>query len=308
MDPRSPGRPSQFLGTMLVGAATSSLAVLTGTSRPTIDRLMAEAGLRDVDSRQRLHWLLQTARKLFGGWLRRAAGRVFDRYVREYRCGGLVFHIPQDLTTLETRAEFLVNRYESVERRFARKYVPRDATVIELGGCLGVVACLVNRRLADPRRHVVFEPHPEIARYLEANRERNDCRFQIRRQIVAEANPAAFYLRDPYIGGSSMHRPSGRRIEVPTVTIAKLEQETGLHFDTLVIDIEGAEHAFFAENGDLLGRARVVIVEFHPQIIGEVACEESRDRLEAAGLRQRNRVRSVEAWSRPGGGDPQPSA
>src|SRR5437867_7005858 len=82
---------SQLLGAMLVGATTRSLAVLTGASRPAIDRLMAEAGVLDVNSWRRLHWLFQTARKLFGGWLRRAAGRVFDQCVREYRCGRLVF-------------------------------------------------------------------------------------------------------------------------------------------------------------------------------------------------------------------------
>jgi FkbM family methyltransferase len=284
---------------MLVGATAGSLARLTGAGRPTIERLMAEAGLREGDAWQRLRWLVRSAGSLLNGWLRRAAGRAFDRWVGEYRCSGLAFHIPPDLTTLETRAEFLFHRYENVERRFAGKYVPSEATVLELGGCLGVVACLINRRLADPRRHVVFEPHPRIADHLAANRDRNRCRFQIRRQIVAAGGPAAFYLRDPFVGGSSLLRPGDRKIEVPTVTVADLERDTGLRFDTLVVDIEGAEHAFFAENAELLGRARVVLVEFHEQIIGEAACEESRNRLRAAGLQRRDRQGSVEAWSRP---------
>ena len=287
---------------MLVGATAGSLAVLTRANRATVDRLLAEAGLHDSDPWQRLVWLWRAGGGLLAGRLRRAAGRVFDRWVGVFRYGRLVFAVPPELTTLETRGDFLFGRYENVERRFARRYVEPDAAVLELGGCLGIVACVINQRLADPRRHVVLEPHPAIAGYLEANRKRNSCRFQIRRQVVARGDTAAFYLRDPYVGGSSMLRIEGRRIDVPSITIDRLEQETGLAFDTLVVDIEGGEAAFFAENDALLCRVRLVIVEFHPQIIGAPACEQGRDQLRAAGLILRRRCRSVEAWSRPVGG------
>jgi len=218
--------------------------------------------------------------------------------VRHYRVDGLVFHIPRELTTLETRAEFLFDSYENVERRFATRYIAPDATVLELGGCLGIVACTLNRRLSDPARHVVFEPHPQIAGHLAANRDRNRCGFQIRRQVIAPSGPATFYLRDPLVGGSSMLRSSERKIDVPTVTLAELEAETGLQFDALVIDIEGAEHAFVVENADFLRRMRSVVIELHPQIIGDAACEDCRGRMRAAGLRQLDCQGCVEAWGR----------
>jgi FkbM family methyltransferase len=291
--------PVRWLGAVLVGVVSTVLGFATGASRVTIDRLAAEAGLPASEPWRRLTWLLRSARRLIAGWVRRAAGRAFDRRGGLGSCDGLVFAVPHELTTLETRGEFFLRRYEAVERRFARRYVTPDATVLELGGCLGVVACVVNRRLADCRRHIVFEPHPAIAGYLEQNRERNGCSFAVRRQIVAAQGPAVFYLRDPFVGGSSLLRPDGRGIAVPTVTIPELEVETGLSFDTLIVDIEGGEHGFFAENTQLLSRARLVIVEFHPQIIGEAACAESRDRLRAAGLTPRAVCRSVETWTRP---------
>lgn len=287
-------------GEALFAVAARLIGAFTGASRATIDRLAAEAGLAEAEPWQRLVWLRQSARPIFKGWLLRRAGRVFDRWLREYRSGGLAFAVPPELTTLETRGEFLFGRYESVERRFARKYIPADATVLELGGCLGIVACAVNRRLADPRRHVVFEPHPRIAACLAANRDRNRCRFQIRQEIIGAGGPVAFYLRDPYVGGSSLLRPSGRSIEVGTTTIADVERETGLGFNALIVDIEGGEADLFAENADLLARTRVVIVEFHPQIVGEAACATSRARLQNAGLSRVNRRGCVEAWARPG--------
>jgi FkbM family methyltransferase len=231
--------------------------------------------------------------------LLRAAGGFFDRYVREYRYRGLRFEIPRELTTPELRARFLLHRYEAPERALTRKYITADATVLELGGCLGVVSCLVNRQLADPRRHVVFEPHPLITRYLEANRANNGCRFQIRQQIISNAQTATFYCREPFIAGSSTVRLGRDEIEVATTTVERVEQETGFTFDSLVVDIEGGEREFFAENVSLVERVRRVIVELHPRIIGNAACAEIRDRFAAAGLSLRRRRGGVEAWLRP---------
>jgi len=227
-------------------------------------------------------------------------GGLFDRHVREYRHKGLHFEIPRELSTPEFRARFLLHRYEVPEQVLTRKYIAPDATVLELGGCLGVISCLMNRRLSDPRRHVVFEPHPLIIPYLEANRRRNCCEFEVRQQIISRAPTATFYRRDPSIGGSSTVRVGRLALEVPTTTVERVEHETGFTFDSLVIDIEGGEHKFFTENVALVERLRVVVAEFHPLIIGNAVCAEIRDRLRTAGLSPRDRRGRVEAWLRRG--------
>ncbi|MGH7031677.1 MAG: FkbM family methyltransferase [Stellaceae bacterium] len=242
--------------------------------------------------------LARDAKRAITGRLLRVGGRVFDRYVREYRYRGLRFEIPRELSTPEFRARFLLHRYEVPERVLTRKYIPPDATVLELGGCLGVISCQVNRRLADPRRHIVLEAHPLIVPYLEANRARNGCAFQIRQQIISHAPTATFYRREPSIAGSSTVRIGRLKIEVPTTTVERVEHETGLAFDALVSDIEGGEHKFFAENLAFLARLRVIVVELHPQIVGNAACAEIRERLAAAGLSLRDRRGHVEAWLR----------
>ena len=42
-------------------------------------------------------------------------------------------------------------------------------SVLELGGCLGVISVVVNSRLTDPSRHVVVEANPKLIKYLEHN-------------------------------------------------------------------------------------------------------------------------------------------
>lgn len=301
---------------ILMTANTAWLPVMRRANLPALEKPPSLAQLRELVDRTlstpcpgppakpslmgRGSAFARDAERAIGNRLLRAGGRLFDRYVREYRHRGLRFEIPRELSTPEFRARFLLHRYEVPERILTRKHIPRDATVLELGGCLGVISCLVNRRLADPRRHVVFEPHPLIVPYLEANRARNCCGFQVRQQVIARASTATFYRRDPSIAGSSTVRIGRLKIEVPTTTVERVERETGFAFDSLVIDIEGGEHLFFTENMGLAQRLRVAIVEFHPQIIGNAACAEIRDRLAAAGLALRDRRGRVEAWLRPG--------
>jgi FkbM family methyltransferase len=290
----------QIMGRIAESLLVRALACTFRASRQDVLRHVAAAGLDDAGPTKRIAWLLRGARDLLAGAGERAAGRLFDRYIRQYRYCGLRFTVPRDLTTLETRGRFLLRRYEIPECRLSRKYIARDASVLELGGCLGVVACLINRRLEDPRRHVVVEPHPAIVPYLEANCRRNECAFTVHQLVVSDADGATFYLRDPYIAGSSTVRTSDREITVPTTTVTRLERESGLSFDTLLIDIEGAEYAFFQENAALLQRLRAAIVELHPQIIGEAACDDIRHRLSEAGLAHRETMGGVEAWTRTG--------
>ena len=67
-----------------------------------------------------------------------------------------------------------------VRSRFAAKrYIRRDIPVVEYGGSMGIVACLLNRRLKNPGDHVVVEANPQNLPTLHENRDRNHCHFEI---------------------------------------------------------------------------------------------------------------------------------
>jgi hypothetical protein len=48
------------------------------------------------------------------------------------------------------RLELITNQYELPERHAVVRYLRRDLPVIELGGSMGVVACVTNKLLTDP--------------------------------------------------------------------------------------------------------------------------------------------------------------
>jgi hypothetical protein len=61
----------------------------------------------------------------------------------------------------------------------------RDLPVIELGGALGVVACVTNKLLAQPSAHVVVEANPLAIPPLTVNKEANHCAFEIVNRAIA---------------------------------------------------------------------------------------------------------------------------
>lgn len=239
------------------------------------------------------HVLVRARNRFF-----RAMGRIFDAYVKVYAHGGVVCEAPKEATTLEFRGRLLLGLYERPELELVRRHVDREATVLELGGCLGVVACSMNRRLSDGRRHVVLEAHPLLVGFLQRNRERNSCRFEVRHAVISRQEKMDFYVRDPFIAGGSTVRMGSRKIEVPTTSVAALEQAFNLSFDTLFIDIEGGELVFFEENPEFLSRLRTVIIETHPKIIGAAGCDRIRAQFAAAGLSRARAIGDVEAWTR----------
>jgi len=239
-------------------------------------------------------------------WLgvQRISGAVFDWLGGEYATGGQRFAVPGELTSRTFRGRFPLGLYELPERLLLWRYLRRGTTVLELGGCLGVVSCLVNARLRDPRRHVVVEANPALLPWLEANRARNGARFEIVDGIIGRGEgPRSFWTGGAIVSGSANFPHAGTEpIQVREQTLKALEARHGLSFDTLLIDIEGGETEFLCDHPDLLAQARLVVVEFHPRFIGEAACAEGRLALAAAGLVRRARVGPAEAWTRPRAG------
>ncbi|WP_169742867.1 FkbM family methyltransferase [Muricoccus aerilatus] len=226
--------------------------------------------------------------------LEQASGWLFDRLGGEYRHQGLRFTVPTELTTRRFRGRFLLGLYEMPERRLLR-HLPHDCTLLDLGGCLGVVSCLANRRLQDPRRHVVVEANPALLPTLITNRNRNDAAFTIVNGVVG--GDGKFWPGGNIVAGSA-HRPRAEPIHVPMVDVASLEMRHSLKFDAFVMDIEGGEAEFIAVQEARLSRARFVLVEFHPSFIGKPACDTARQRLSAAGLVCAGKVLNAEAWIR----------
>jgi FkbM family methyltransferase len=206
----------------------------------------------------------------------------------------MTFEIPREDTDLAMRGKFTADTYELPERVLAKRYLRSTAAVLELGGCIGVVACVINRMLQQPRRHVVVEGNPSIVPVLKHNRDLNGCAFQIVHGVVTQS--AQPRMSVGLVMDSNQLADTG--IEVPALSIEYLERIHALRFDTLVMDIEGGEYNVLHENSNRLPSLNTAIIEFHPWLIGEAKTAELYRLLSEAGLRKASEMSSTQAWVR----------
>ena len=101
-----------------------------------------------------------------------------------------------------TKLFLLDGRYELPERRAVKRHLKRDLPVIELGGSLGVVACITNKLLTDPTAHVVVEANPRAIPQLTLNKTSNHCAFEIVNCALAYGVDAVTFVL-PSIGATN---------------------------------------------------------------------------------------------------------
>ncbi|MDX2301820.1 MAG: FkbM family methyltransferase [Microscillaceae bacterium] len=190
-------------------------------------------------------------------------GLYFDVFQKEYRTQGLRFQIPFEMTTRSFRSRFFWDVYENKERKYLQQYLSREASVLELGACLGVVSCVTNSLLAHPERHVVLEANPKLIPWIVKNKIQNNCAFAVENTIISQREAVDFYLHPMIIAGNTQ-RITPEKVTIKGVGIEYLEQKYGLQFDTLMMDIEGGELEFLEQNQAFLQRAQSVFMEIHP--------------------------------------------
>lgn len=179
--------------------------------------------------------------------------------------------IPDSLTKL-----FLLDgRYELPERRAVKKHLRRDLPVIELGGALGVVACITNKLLAQPAAHVVVEANPRAIPPLTLNKEANHCAFEIVNRAIAYDVETVTFSPTVDIASNSIESDgtqlygTEQPVTVKAVQLGSLVAGHGFARFSLVCDIEGKEYDLVCHEIEVLKKADVIVMETHARIIGE---------------------------------------
>jgi FkbM family methyltransferase len=231
-------------------------------------------------------------------FIRPMIGFGFDLAGAIYRVEGCQFEIPIHLTDRIYRSAFVLGEYEAGERKLIREFLRTDDRVIELGGCIGVLSCLVNSRLSSPCRHLVVEANPELIPLLKRHRELNRACFEIEECAVSTEPEVTFAVHRFMTHGGVFAQGGTRRIRVRGRSLADLHDSHG-PFNALLIDVEGSELEILRISSNLLLEYRLVIIELHKEILGVEGLEECRRILASAGLKRSAAIQSAEAWVRP---------
>jgi FkbM family methyltransferase len=204
---------------------------------------------------------------------------------KKLRLDGCTFSM-EGIDDSATRIELITNKYEAPERRAVARYVRRHLPVVELGGSMGVVACITNKLLKDRTAHLVVEANPLAIRHLELNRKLNRCQFEIvNRAIAYGADSVTFRPSSNMCGNSITVDGDLSAVTVQTAQLRDLVHDRGFSRFTLVCDIEGLEYDLVCHERDVLKNADTIIMETHARFIGEDKLRLMMTKLEGLGFR-----------------------
>jgi FkbM family methyltransferase len=209
---------------------------------------------------------------------------------------GCSFNVNSSVISTRLKSRFLFNNYETPEREALQLFLDPTLPVIELGGSVGVVACLTNRKLSNPGQHVVVEANPALVPLLEENRDRNKCGFTVLPRAYAYGRDYVLFHSNVtnFLGSSTLTYSDAEAIagevvndvEVKTISLQAIMDQYGFDRCTLICDIEGGE-AELVEHESALIRDKVatIIIEVHAGFIGEDTTRDMLVRLESLGFR-----------------------
>ncbi|WP_299826277.1 FkbM family methyltransferase [uncultured Roseobacter sp.] len=179
-------------------------------------------------------------------------------------------------------------RYERNEVRAGLAAIEPGARILELGAGSGIVGAVIAQN-CKPDKMLSVEANPELIEHitrLYAHNQLSDV-IEVRHGVVlTEPDPPSvidFFLRGNFLGSALnvIKKPEkARKVQVPVMAYETLKAE--FPHDVIVMDIEGAERAFF-EHADLDG-VHMVILEVHRQIYGREGMQDLRRSFDRNGL------------------------
>jgi FkbM family methyltransferase len=196
-------------------------------------------------------------------------GRIVESRGNMVALDGCTYSVSDPLVTTALKSRFLTGRYERNERYAVKKFITGRNPVVELGGSLGAVACITNRKLADPTRHVVVEANPDLIPILQTNRDLNGCRFALENKALSYGAAEVDFKRARTVVESGVYQATGTMVRVATTSLKGILDRHGFAACDLVCDIEGVEAEMFAnEAATIRDRVETFVMEFHPAIVG----------------------------------------
>ena len=238
--------------------------------------------------------------RFYNVWTRdhRWQGRLVELFGNRWRVDGATFRVDNPAIATRHKALLFNGIYELPERRLLAKHFPCDIPLIELGGCIGVLACLSNRRMKEREKHLVVEANPRLIPTLEQNRDANQCRFHVVQAAVAYS-PEGTVTFDEGAFTSGIVDQAGS-LTVPARSLESLATEAGFDRFDLICDIEGAEQELLKNEGEFLqAHVRRLLIEMHPTLLGEKAVSKLRDRLRSLGFTYIESDRTVDCHVNP---------
>ncbi|MGC9942574.1 MAG: FkbM family methyltransferase [Verrucomicrobiota bacterium] len=185
------------------------------------------------------------------------------------RCDFHGVTIQMDVLPRGMQQLLLDGNYEKDELILVPDLVTASDQVMEIGAAIGLVG-LYCRKIIKVRNLVSVEPNPKTIANLRRNYELNGLTPNIIEAALTQRDgPVPFHTADMFWGDSLISvtgNGNQKTITVEGQTFPSLVRRAGFEFNTLIIDIEGAEQYIAIDS--IPDHVNKILVEIHPNVIG----------------------------------------
>jgi FkbM family methyltransferase len=154
---------------------------------------------------------------------------------------------------------------EANSRLMAVKWIPKDATVLEVGARYGSVSCAISRLLANSGKLVSMDADEQVWDALQQNRENFKCNFHIAKGLLGKQDGKIFRHRYGTVASTEQSFAGNAAVTVPHFTVEDLESKYKLAFDTANFDCEGCFAPVAKAFPGFLKQLKLLIVEVHDE-------------------------------------------
>ena len=204
----------------------------------------------------------QIIANIIGAWVTLNGGKIVSH--------GIELNVNNPQVTNSVKYHLFTQKYEEQELNLIAKYVHLhmllhpDMDVVEFGGGLGFISCVIGKKINPLNKHIVVEPNPSISRLLNSNRILNDCRFEILNKAYSSSlETVDLDISGPFESGH-ITTASKTTVAVPTINIEGMVRKYGLNQFCLIVDVEGKEFDLIQDEFKIIStHCPMVLIEFH---------------------------------------------
>ena len=173
--------------------------------------------------------------------------------------------VPQN-TISEIKAKIFLGTYEYAEMKLISKYLPKNNSVIELGGSLGVITRKIQKRISKENIIVTVEANKNMLSYLSFNTLKSNKYPIVFIENAAVCNADKVYFNVSDCDNLNNKIDGNGKFSVNGTNISKILLKYPLYKYSLIIDIEGEEHNLFDYDADAFDNINDLFIELHGDV------------------------------------------
>lgn len=179
---------------------------------------------------------------------------------------------------------------EANSRLMAVKWIPSDATVLEVGARYGSVSCAISRVLRESGKQVSMDADERVWAALEQNRANLKCNFHVAKGLLGKRDGKIFENRYGTLASTNTSFSGNVVATVPHFTVDDLERMHNLKFDTANFDCEGCFAHVVSTFPSFFDQLKLLIVEVHDEPEAQAVAQLQKRGWELHGIHSRQRV------------------